>query len=56
MKILVFDKISFDWTIERSAFPFELCREARACPVRARVGLEVTDVRDRLGFIDGTKT
>ena len=50
------DEIAFDWTTQRRAFPFELSREPCARPVRIRVGFEITNVRDRLGFIDAAQT
>ena len=56
MKHFGLDEIAFDRTTQRCALPFELCRESRASPVRIRVGFEIADVCDRLGFIDGTKT
>src|SRR5439155_16861389 len=56
MKDFVFDKISFDYPIHCSALPFELRGEARACPVRVRIGFEITQMRYRFGFIDGAKT
>src|SRR5262245_31843174 len=52
VKSLVFDKITFDRTIQCSAFPFELCCESLSSKVGVRVGLEIGDVCDRLGLID----
>ena len=49
------DEIAFDWTTQRRAFPFELNREAGACPVGKRVGFKVTNVRNRLRLFDRTK-
>src|SRR5439155_24211840 len=56
MKRFVLDKISFNRTIGRCAFPFKLGWEASAGPISIGIGFEITDVRHRLGFIDGTKT
>src|SRR5262245_34806836 len=56
MKQLGLDEISFDRTTRRGALPFELSRESCASPVGVRVGFEIANMRDRLGFIDGTKT
>ena len=56
MEAFGLDEISFDWTTQRRALPFELCRQTRAGPVGVGVSFEITDVRDRLGLIDGAKT
>ena len=50
------DEITFDWTIQRRALPFELCREACSSPVGIRVSFEIADMRDRLGLIDAPQT
>src|ERR1700738_1911425 len=56
MESLALNKVSIDRNIRGGTFPLEFGRQARALPVRIRVGFEVTDVGDRLVFIDGAKT
>ena len=56
MKSFVLNEISIHRHIRGGAFPFELGRQTRAAPIREGVRFEITDVRDRLGFVDRTKT
>src|SRR5262245_50275775 len=56
MQEFAFDEIAFNWTTQRSAFPFELGRETRTGPVSVGVSFEIANVCDRLGLIDGAKT
>src|SRR5438067_12113198 len=56
MEALIVDKISTDWQIGSGAFPFELCRQTRARPVRIRIRFEIAEVRNRFCFVDRSKT
>src|SRR5204862_7505053 len=56
MEQFAFDKISFNRNIRRRAFPFELRRQTCARPVGVCVRFEITDMSDRLRFIDPTIT
>ena len=56
MKAFALDKVAFHRQSGRGAFPFKFRRQTRAGPIRVSVGLEITDVRHRLGFIDRAET
>ena len=56
MKCFALDEVPFHRQVGRRALPFELRRESRTRPIRVGVGFEITDVCDRLVFIDGAQT
>ena len=55
METFALNKVAFHRQARSGAFPFKFGRQARAAPIGEGVGFEITDVRDRLGFIDRSK-
>src|SRR5207249_2259383 len=56
MKALPVDEVTVDRNSAAGVFPFELCRQTRAVPVRISIRFEITDVRDRFGFFHAPKS
>ena len=56
MKALRVDEVSLDRQLGGRVFPFKLSGKARAVPIRVCVRLEIADVSDGFGFVDGPKT
>src|SRR5213076_1533520 len=56
LKSLGINEISADVDLLGGAFPFELCRQARAGPIGESVGFEITQVRDGLVRIDSAQS